>query len=402
PALPEQVKLPEPLEPKGGQAPGSLLRQRFRTARTPVSVSGSIWVDAQTAVILQAKVDGRLRVPGEEGQPTTELSVSVRSALSDIGKEPTIEVPEDFLPDADKPEGIAEVITRYGFSVGAAAENGGEAERDSAPASEGRVGAEVDHRAIGCVRTPGPQAGTGASTRTPSPSGAGAQRALRGAPGVVPMDLGGAARRHGDWPDPGGKEDAPGGWGAAVGPTPRSIPGAAGAPPHPCLTPLRPKTGPRSDFDRIVGASRRSPRGSQKIDRPPEGPQNGWRSGFSDSHMPACSVPREVGRMERKSSSSTAVVTSREVRTALTKQSARLTTQEEQTLRMRHGAGVDGLDAPLARAAGDNEEVADELLLLEMSLLRGARAAGKAPKGLAAPENSAKQRILEALGNKKR
>ncbi|HLT31611.1 MAG TPA: hypothetical protein VK013_16355 [Myxococcaceae bacterium] len=136
PALPEQVKLPEPLEPKGGQAPGSLLRQRFRTARTPVSVSGSIWVDAQTAVILQAKVDGRLRVPGEEGQPTTELSVSVRSALSDIGKEPTIEVPEDFLPDADKPEGIAEVITRYGFSVGAAAENAGEAEGDSAPASE--------------------------------------------------------------------------------------------------------------------------------------------------------------------------------------------------------------------------------------------------------------------------
>jgi len=106
--------------------------------------------------------------------------------------------------------------------------------------------------------------------------------------------------------------------------------------------------------------------------------------------------------MERKSSSSTAVVTSREVRTALTKQSARLTTQEEQALRMRHGAGVDALDAPLARAAGDNEEVADELLLLEMSLLRGARAAGKAPKGLAAPENSAKQRILEALGNKKR
>lgn len=106
--------------------------------------------------------------------------------------------------------------------------------------------------------------------------------------------------------------------------------------------------------------------------------------------------------MERKSSSSTAVVTSREVRTALTKQSARLTTQEEQALRMRHGAGVDALDAPLARAAGDNEEVADELLLLEMSLLRAARAAGKAPKGLAAPENTTKRRIVEALGNKKR
>lgn len=106
--------------------------------------------------------------------------------------------------------------------------------------------------------------------------------------------------------------------------------------------------------------------------------------------------------MERKSSSSTAVVTSREVKTALTEQSARLTTQEEQSLRMRHGVGVDDLEAPLARAAGDNEAVADELVLLEMSLLRAARAAGKAPKGLAAPENTAKRRIVEALGNKKR
>lgn len=136
PALPEEVTLPAPLEPKGGQDPGSLLRQRFHSARKPVSLTGSIWVDAETAVILQARIDGKLRVAGEEGQATSDLAVSVRSALSDIGKEPTIEVPEGFLPDADKPEGIAEVITRYGFEVGAASENAEEAEGAEGPADE--------------------------------------------------------------------------------------------------------------------------------------------------------------------------------------------------------------------------------------------------------------------------
>ena len=108
--------------------------------------------------------------------------------------------------------------------------------------------------------------------------------------------------------------------------------------------------------------------------------------------------------MERKSTSSTAVVTSREVKAALGKRSARLSTVEEQALRMRHGLGTDDQAAPLPRAAGGNADLADELLLLEMNLLRGARAAGKAPGKLAAApsaQGSAKRRIVDALGGKK-
>lgn len=107
--------------------------------------------------------------------------------------------------------------------------------------------------------------------------------------------------------------------------------------------------------------------------------------------------------MERKSSSSTTVVTAQEVKAALGKRSAKLSTTEEQTLRLRHGLGAEDLQAPLPRAAGANAELADELLLLEMQLLRGARAAGKAPAKLAAPKvtNSAKAKILGALGGKK-
>jgi hypothetical protein len=74
--------------------------------------------------------------------------------------------------------------------------------------------------------------------------------------------------------------------------------------------------------------------------------------------------------MERKGSS-TAVVTKELVATAL--KTATITTREEQALRMRYGATVDK-KAPLPQAHGGNEELADELLLIEMQLLRGLKA----------------------------
>ena len=80
--------------------------------------------------------------------------------------------------------------------------------------------------------------------------------------------------------------------------------------------------------------------------------------------------------MERKGSS-TAVVTKELVSTAL--KTATITSREEQALRMRYGATVDK-KAPLPQAHGGNEELADELLLIEMQLLRGLKArAGAAP-----------------------
>ena len=69
--------------------------------------------------------------------------------------------------------------------------------------------------------------------------------------------------------------------------------------------------------------------------------------------------------MERKGGS-TAVVTTQTVARALTKTTT--TPTEEKALRMRYGAPVE-LDAPLPKAHGDNEELGDELLLLEMRLL---------------------------------
>ncbi|MCU0700465.1 MAG: hypothetical protein MUC96_28480 [Myxococcaceae bacterium] len=109
--------------------------------------------------------------------------------------------------------------------------------------------------------------------------------------------------------------------------------------------------------------------------------------------------------MERKGGS-TAVVTTETVARGLTKTVT--TPAEEKALRMRYGAPVE-LDAPLPKAHGDNEELADELLLLEMRLLSalkrqkamaqgGGKPAAPAPKA----RNATKSKVVAALKSKKR
>lgn len=114
--------------------------------------------------------------------------------------------------------------------------------------------------------------------------------------------------------------------------------------------------------------------------------------------------------MERKVGSST--LTAKEVKAGLEK-STTLTAEEEKALRMRHGAGASSTRAPLPRAAGNNSELADELLVIEMQLMKAMRArtgqtrsASTAPKASATPapkaaSNATKDKIVRALRKKK-
>jgi hypothetical protein len=108
--------------------------------------------------------------------------------------------------------------------------------------------------------------------------------------------------------------------------------------------------------------------------------------------------------MERKGGTGSVAVTVEEVRSALGR-ARTLSSEEEKVLRMRHGAAVPDLRAPLPRAAGNNEELADELLLLEMQLLRAMKAR-KAPATTVAPaaaptQSRVKDKIVRALRKKK-
>jgi hypothetical protein len=100
--------------------------------------------------------------------------------------------------------------------------------------------------------------------------------------------------------------------------------------------------------------------------------------------------------------STTTTLTREQVATGLSK--AKVSVEEEQVLRMRQGAKVDGR-APLGRKAAEGSEATDELLLMEMQLLKAYRAhlaAQKAPVATAKAtvQNRTKDKIVRALRKK--
>ena len=117
--------------------------------------------------------------------------------------------------------------------------------------------------------------------------------------------------------------------------------------------------------------------------------------------------------MERKTGGSVQVVAD-EVKTSLAKGPQLLAGEEERALRMRHGVSVDR-KAPLARAAGGNAELEDELLVIEMQLMKAMRArtgqtrtasntkpaAAAAQRVSATAVNQTKDKIVRALRKKK-
>lgn len=100
-----------PLKDAGVDEP-TRRRQEFYQARVPRTLQGEVLVDAETSVVLKTRLDGRLGVVADGGD--AELRLQLDSVLSDIGKDPKLAVPKDFLPDEDKPAGIAAALERFG------------------------------------------------------------------------------------------------------------------------------------------------------------------------------------------------------------------------------------------------------------------------------------------------
>lgn len=101
--------------------------------------------------------------------------------------------------------------------------------------------------------------------------------------------------------------------------------------------------------------------------------------------------------MERKG---TAVVTAESVQKGLKK--AKTSAREEQALRMRYGARVEER-TELPQVAEQDSDMADELLLIEMSLLRALKHRAQQQKAKAtSPRNGTKSKIVNALKSKKK
>ena len=107
--------------------------------------------------------------------------------------------------------------------------------------------------------------------------------------------------------------------------------------------------------------------------------------------------------MATKSTSTTLTV--EQVQEALNRTSS-LTSEEERVVRMRTGARVER-SAPLPRKAPEGSEVADELLLMEMQLLKAYRqhqaqqARGPAAEARSPGEGRTKEKIVRALRKKR-
>lgn len=107
--------------------------------------------------------------------------------------------------------------------------------------------------------------------------------------------------------------------------------------------------------------------------------------------------------MDRKVGGGTAAVSREALSTALGRTS-RLSSEEEKAIRMRHGLGAASAAEPLARAAEGNAELEDELLLIEMRLLRAMplrNAQPAAARNLIAPPSRTKDKIVRSLRRKK-
>lgn len=112
--------LPPPPVAREGVDAATQRRLAFLEKREPTQLEGLLVVDEETGAVLWAKVDGRLRVPDGEQAPGAELKFHADLALTKIGEAPAISAPKDALPDADKPQGIADALDTFGIPHGSA------------------------------------------------------------------------------------------------------------------------------------------------------------------------------------------------------------------------------------------------------------------------------------------
>jgi len=115
---------------RGGLDEDTARRQRFIEHREPKKLSGEVLVDSATAVVVRAHLDGTLAVPGDKSIAPAQLQVVLDERIKDVGKAIDIKPPEGHLPDADKPEGIADALDRFGIQRKAGADAGVDTEAD--------------------------------------------------------------------------------------------------------------------------------------------------------------------------------------------------------------------------------------------------------------------------------
>ncbi len=134
PPIPEAPRQLPPVPPaKNGPDDTTRRRLAFYELHEPRTLQGAVYVDSVTSVVLQTSLDGRLGVAADAG--TADLWLVLKTSLTDIGTDPQLKAPTEFLPDQDKPLGIAAALERFGVPR-ASADGGTAGASGEAPAEE--------------------------------------------------------------------------------------------------------------------------------------------------------------------------------------------------------------------------------------------------------------------------
>ncbi|HEY0840254.1 MAG TPA: hypothetical protein VGD74_08710, partial [Vulgatibacter sp.] len=108
-----EAKLPKIVFPKDGPDPDTALRLAAAATAKPTALSGTISVDAATAVPLEADLRATIEVPADaDGQGAATLVLSLR--LDVPAQAPKLAVPE-HMEDAPRPPGVVATLRAYGF-----------------------------------------------------------------------------------------------------------------------------------------------------------------------------------------------------------------------------------------------------------------------------------------------
>lgn len=111
---PKKEKLPALEPPKDGFDPDTALRLAALEEGAPTALSGTLAVDALTAVPLFADLHAVLKVPAGEGRRAARLELHTHLEVSEVGKDPEIRIPE-HIEDAPRPPGVVGTLRAYGL-----------------------------------------------------------------------------------------------------------------------------------------------------------------------------------------------------------------------------------------------------------------------------------------------
>ena len=129
-------KIEYPGQPDGGKGPDPDTARRLEVwqKEEPMRVTGTLVVDAQTAVPIAADLQGHFRVPGEGGS-AAELDLHSVLTVSAIGKEPGVQAPQ-FEPEPSVPHAVKDPLRFLGkapSAPGGAEEPAADESEDEAP-----------------------------------------------------------------------------------------------------------------------------------------------------------------------------------------------------------------------------------------------------------------------------